>query len=100
MCFRFAEFTEKKITACTPKTRTIPPKNVAASEADFGTGCEVRVRGVAFTFHSVQKAVVLATLASKQETAVVVSQLSGAGEVPLRSGGTGALVVVLSKARL
>ena len=33
-------------------------------------------------------------------TAVVVSQISGAGEVPLRSGGTGALMVVLSKAGL
>ena len=33
-------------------------------------------------------------------TAVVVSQISGAGEVPLRSGSTGALVVVLSKAGL
>jgi len=68
LCFRFTEFTEKIITACTPKTRTIPPKNLAASEADFGTGCEVRVRGVPFTFHSVQKAVVLATVALKQET--------------------------------
>mgnify|MGYP007134218134 CR=1 FL=1 len=33
-------------------------------------------------------------------TAVVVSQISGAGEVPLRSGSTGALVVVLGKAGL
>ena len=33
-------------------------------------------------------------------TAVVVSQISGAGEVPLRSGGTEALLVVLSKAEL
>ena len=33
-------------------------------------------------------------------TAVMVSQISGAGEVPLRSGGTGALVVVLIKAGL
>ena len=30
----------------------------------------------------------------------MVSQISGAGEVPLRSGSTGALVVVLSKAGL
>ena len=30
----------------------------------------------------------------------MISQISGAGEVPLRSGGTGALVVVLSKAGL
>lgn len=33
-------------------------------------------------------------------TAIVVSQISGAEEVPLRSGGTGALVVMLSKAGL
>ena len=36
----------KKISACTPKTSTFPPKKLDASEADFGTGWEVGVRVV------------------------------------------------------
>ena len=54
---------------------------------------------VAFAFHSIQKQVVLAALASKQETQLLwFSQISGAGEVSLRGCGIGALVVVVSKA--
>ena len=53
---------------------------------------------VAFAFHSIQKQVVLAALASKQETQLLwFSQISGAGEVSLRSRGIGALLVVVSK---
>lgn len=34
------------MTACTPRTRTIPPMKLAASKVDFRTGCEVGVKVV------------------------------------------------------
>ena len=49
LSFRFAESIEKENYSLHTYERTIPPKNLAASEADFGTGCELRVSGFSYT---------------------------------------------------
>ena len=47
--FRFAESMEKENYSLHTQERTIPPKNLAASEADFGADCELGVSGFSST---------------------------------------------------